>query len=123
MPRRLFAIALLVCGCGTNVTFTALDGAPRRPRLPPGAQVDVYLSAPPNRPYHDVGLLEAEQMSEFSVDETRDMLRKMRGEAARYGCDAIYVKGVGAHGQTSVFLDGNAASVKAVSATCIRYND
>ena len=116
----LITTALVVCGCGTEVQYTALVRTPRTaPRSP--ESVKVYLSSPPKRPHHDVGLLEAEQMSEFSWDNTRDMIRKMRETAARVGCDAIFVKGVGSNTDRFLGVTDSPSSTKTVTATCIRY--
>ena len=81
----------------------------------------VYLSSPSKRPHRDVGLLEAEQMSEFSWDDTRDMINKMRETVAWVGCDAIFVKGVGSNTDRFLGVTDSPSSIKTVIATCIRY--
>ena len=73
MPRGLATLittALIVCGCGTDVQYTALVRTPRTEARSPQS-VKVYLSSPPKRPHRDVGLLEAEQMS-GSAGTTRE---------------------------------------------------
>ena len=123
MPRGLAALitaGLIVCGCGTDVQYTALVRTPRAAARSPES-VKVYLSGPPKRPHRDVGILEAEQMSEFSGDDTRDMIWKMRETAARVGCDAIFVKGVGSNAHGFLGVTDTPSSTKTVTATCIRY--
>jgi hypothetical protein len=125
MPRglvTLIATALIVCGCGTDVHYTALVRTPRGDARSPES-VKVYLSSPPSRPHRDIGLLEAEQSSEFSLDSTRDMIRKMRERAARIGCDAIFVKGVGSNTNRFLGVSDSPSSTKTITATCIRYDD
>jgi hypothetical protein len=124
MPRRLATLitvtVLILCGCGTDVQYTALVRTPRVAARSPQS-VKVYLSSPPKRPHRDVGLLEAEQMSEFSWDNTRDMINKMRETAARVGCDAIFVKAVGSNTDRFLGVTDSPSSTKTVTATCIRY--
>lgn len=118
----LITCGLLVGGCGTTVTFTRIGYTYSAPKQSPG-DVDVYLSEPPQRRHRDVGLLEAEQQSDMSLDDTRAMLGKLREEAARYGCDAIFVKGVGANTGATLGLSDHPSSTKTITATCIGYTD
>lgn len=101
-----------------------MAGASGLHRGRPVQSVDVYLSGPPRRPYRDVGLLEAEQETDLSLDGTRDMIHKLRARAARIGCDAICLNNVGSHTAPALAFDINhASSVKTIAATCIRYLD
>jgi hypothetical protein len=122
MARRLLLLALLVCGCGTSVSYTPLRAYHRGPRRSPEA-VDVYLSSPPTEPHVDVGLLEAEQESDLSLDGTKEMLTALRNAAARAGCDAMFVKGVGSNAEAGLLITDHPSSVKTITATCIRYTD
>ena len=121
MPRKLLILALLVCGCGTYVNYTPLRrvarGEPRSPQ-----SVDVYLTSPPTEPHVDVGILEAEQESDLSLDDTREMLIALRKEAGRRGCDAIFVKGFGTNTSGGVFTTA-VSSTKTITATCIHYTE
>ena len=124
MPRELatfIAIALIVGGCGTDVQYTALVRTPREAGRSPES-VKVFLSSPPKRPHRDVGILEAQQMSEFSWDDSRDMIRKMRETAAQVGCDAIFVKGIGSNTDRFLGVTDSPSSTKTMTATCIRYD-
>ena len=113
-------LALLLSGCGTIVNYTSLRTVPRgEPRLP--EEVEVFMTSPPKEPHVDVGILEAQQESDLSVDTTRDMLALLRQEAARRGCDAMFVKGFGSNAQGSILAPDVASSVKTITATCIRY--
>ena len=125
MPRGLTPLIttlLILCACGTDVQYTALVRTPRTTARSPES-VKVYLSSPPKRPHRDVGLLEAEQMSEFSWDNSRDMIRKMRETAAQVGCDAIFVKGIGSNTDRFLGVTDSPSSTKTMTATCIRYGD
>jgi hypothetical protein len=124
MARNLLIVswALLLGGCGTAISYTPVadigdDAEPKK-----GSEVDVYMSGPPDRPYRDVGLFEAEQETDFSLDDTREMLRKLRRKAGALGCDAIYVNGVGSKAAPIAGVDFRYTdSVKTLAATCIRY--
>src|SRR6478752_1789180 len=111
-------ITLLVGGCGTTVTFTRIGDTFHAPKQSPG-DVDVYLSEHPQRRHRDVGLLEAEQQSDMSLDDTREMLIKLREEAARCGCDAIFVKGVGSTTGATLGISDHPSSTTTITATCI----
>jgi hypothetical protein len=120
----LLTIALLTCGCGSTVRYTPVVRSAGLHRGRPVQSVDVYLSGPPTRPHRDLGLLEAKQESDLSLDGTRAMLHKLRARAARIGCDAISLNSVGSRTAPALAVDiSHASSVKTVTATCIRYLD
>jgi hypothetical protein len=118
----LLTLGFLVGGCGTTVTFTRIGYAAGAPKSSP-LDVDIYLSDPPQRRHRDVGLLEAEQESDMSLDDTREMLRKLREAAAEHGCDAMFVKGVGSNTGATLGLSDHPSSTKTITATCISYTD
>jgi len=126
MSLRLLACLGFSCsvGCGTVVTETPLNAAPREltPRAP--ESVEVYSSAPPSRPHVDVALLEAEQ-SELGSGGGAVMVRRLRERAGKMGCDAVFISGISTrdgepHGSDLYFLDPGSRSVHA---TCIAYVD
>ena len=122
MTRKILLLALLVCGCGTSVSYTPLRTYHRGPRRSPEA-VDLYMSSPPTEPHVDVGILEAEQDSDLSVDGTMVLRAALRPAPARAGCDAMFVKGIGSDTQAFLGITDHPSSVKTITATCIRYTD
>lgn len=116
---------VLVAGCGTYVTATPLnnaswEGAPR-----PSSRVEVFASGPPQRPYRDVALLEAEQTHGLNEQGTPLMLERLREQAREIGCDAIVLGGFterdGAQPGTGWhLLDPGATTLRA---TCIVYRE
>lgn len=122
MTRKILLLALLMWGCGTSVSYTPLRAYPRGPRRSPEA-VDLYVSGPPTEPHVDVGILEAEQESDLSLDGTQEMLAELRKAAARAGCDALYVKGIGSTTHATLLVTDHPSSVKTITGTCIRYTD
>ena len=95
---RCIGLALLLTGsalvgCGTRVDYTPLrapTGA-MTPRSP--AEVEVFLTQKPSRPYVEVGLLEARQESTMSLDGQSGIIAELREEAAEIGCDGLIVTG------------------------------
>ncbi len=120
--RSFTLIAFLAAGCGTAISTTTINPAPRPLRPRPAETVQIFSSGPPQRPYIDVALLEAEQETGFSFDNTPEMLSHLRVRAAQMGCDGIVLGGVTHAGDVvaSVATDAS-ASKKGITATCIVY--
>jgi hypothetical protein len=87
VPKLLALV--LVTGCGTTVSATMLNESPKPLFARPPASVEMFVSAPPSRPYVDVALLEAEQQSDMSIDGTDAFIHKLRDHAATLGCDGV----------------------------------
>jgi hypothetical protein len=106
----LVAVSLL-SGCGSYFSYAELNPAP--PGHPPRAAeaVDVYSSAPPTRAHVDVRVIEA--LQGFG-EGTNGVVSKLRAEAGREGCDAIYLRGVHM---------GTMQNAGRASATCLMYTD
>lgn len=78
-------------GCGTVLKVTKLNMPPKQ--ISPRAieSVEVFTSSRPNVPYTEVSLISSQQASEFSTDNTPEIIHKMRLEAANQGCDALII--------------------------------
>ncbi len=87
--RCLYVLLLLLaCGCGTSVSYVPTNTvATQSSRLSP-QQVEVYTTAPPQRPYTEVGYFEAEEGTFGTMEDTMNDLRR---EAARRGCHGLVV--------------------------------
>ena len=116
------AAAFSVAGCGTWVDATPLNAPPHAlsPRAP--ESVEIYASGAPSRPHVDVALLRADQVNRSNADMAT-MMRKLRVQAAKMGCDAIVVSGAteqaGAPtGSSFALLDPGTHSLLA---TCLAY--
>ena len=88
--------------------------------------VTVFVSNSPSKEYVEVGLIEAQQQSAYSNDDKPAIIRQMREEAGRQGCDGLVV--VGANDETRVSGSsyrgtGRVSSVTlhGYRATCIVY--
>jgi len=94
------AIALSACtaGCGTYATETWIAEPPvRASGLERRGRVDVYGSAPPARPYHEVAFIEVQQTHGLNERGTGVMIDRMRTKAAAMGCDAVFLKSTWEH--------------------------
>ncbi|HEY4177354.1 MAG TPA: hypothetical protein VGM90_10995 [Kofleriaceae bacterium] len=90
--RSLLLLALVATGCGTTIRVTEINTAPKPMRSRPPESVEVFTSGPPQgRPYLDIAYLEAEQASQYSVDETQEFIGELRERAAKMGCDGLVV--------------------------------
>jgi hypothetical protein len=86
-PSLLLAFA--VAGCGTAVTTTQLNTAPR-PVTPRSAGcVEIFASGPPQQAYVDVAWLEVDQQDELEGPVYEVMIRRLRERAGELGCDAV----------------------------------
>lgn len=109
-----------LAGCGTSVMETPVNPAPRPLTERPPESVEVFTSGAPERPHVDVMLLEAEQTSNFSVDNTPDFIAELRARAAKIGCDAIVVGGITNATVPSIDMH-TSTSRKGLTASCIVY--
>ena len=106
------------------------------------AEVEVFMNATPPRPWVDVALIEAEQSSEMSDDDTPQFIAKMRVSAAAMGCDGLILGGPTSR-ETESWADvthdvvdtlskkplekpadyGQPVTLRGMVATCIVYRD
>jgi hypothetical protein len=91
--RSSILAMLFVTACGTTTQFAATNHSPRPLSPRPVDSVVVFATGLPDRPFVEVGLIQARQSSEFSVDEMPEILAEMRTEAARQGCDGLVING------------------------------
>jgi hypothetical protein len=91
LPAAVAALAL--CACGVDVTYKPTNSAPRAKQPRSGDAVQVLMSERPARPYLEVGVLEARQRSTFDGGDALELLKALREEAGRRGCEAIIVAG------------------------------
>jgi hypothetical protein len=125
MRHYLVALALSAAACGTAVKTIEINPAPRAMGPRPPQTVEMFTSGPPQRPYVDVALLEAEEESSFSSDKTPEMLTALRERAAQMGCDAVVLGGMTSRdpnlGDAETWLSDDVRGRKGVYATCIVY--
>ena len=82
------SLALVGTGCVTNrVSYRQMNPPPRKLAARPPETVEV-ISIAPQRPYHEVALIEA-LPTNFRVEDSFGALRKVAGES---GCDAVVLR-------------------------------
>jgi hypothetical protein len=125
-------LALVTTGCGTAVQYAPTNTPPVPVQARPPSQVEVFTTQPPKRAYVEVGILEAQQQSEYSMDTRLDVLAKLRQVAGARGCHAILLNGssdkVVGRSQMSVFKgtgsgSGFVTTLEGYRATCLVYTD
>ena len=120
MHRSIYVIAGLAMSCGTSVSFIPLNEPPGPRASKPPEAVEVLTAGPPNRPYVEVGLLEARQDSAYSLDGSARIIAEMRERAAELGCDALVVTGSSDIVQPD-FLSDTVDTLRGYRGTCIVY--
>jgi hypothetical protein len=113
-------VAGALCGCGVDVTYKPTNSAPRAKQPRASDAVQVFMSERPARPHIEVGVLEARERSTFDSSDPLELLKALREEAGRRGCEAIVVAGssdkiVGTGSSGSVGV----ATLKGYRAACI----
>ena len=120
--RRLrwgLALALCLSGCAeTAVTYTPLNGPRPEIKARQPDQLQVFSSAPPERPHMDIGLI---SVQEGDGDETpASLIEILRRTGAERGCDALVLAPPGTTTRPTGLSYAN-RSYQVYSATCIVY--
>jgi len=122
--KSLFlAVALASAGC-VNVDYVPTNPPPHPMRPRPAAEVMVFQTGVPNRPYVEVGYLEVQAQTndpEFLIDQLRE-------EAGERGCDGVVFIGSNDSPSVHATVTGSAATVrttknKGYRAVCVVYRD
>jgi hypothetical protein len=117
-----WGLVLTVClvGCAeTTVTYTPLNTPPHALHARAPEQIQVFSSAPPERPHVDVGLISVE---EGLVDETpASLIADLRQSAAQRGCDALQLAPPSTTTRPTGPVLSDDGSYQVYSATCIVY--
>jgi hypothetical protein len=99
-------------------------GSTREARNPD--DVEVFMTGPPNRPYREIGYVEAQQDSLYSTDDQAEIFRRLRESAALNGCDGVVVQSADATaGGGSVYKGTGSVAVgtlRGYRGVCIVWN-
>ncbi|MDC0712364.1 hypothetical protein POL68_28130 [Stigmatella sp. ncwal1] len=90
--RSLLLLAAALCGCGTRIAYIPTNAPPRAMQAHSPDSVQIFTTQQPERPYVEVGLIEAQQES-HSVDTEETVFTRLREEAAHRGCDGLVLLG------------------------------
>ena len=91
--RSSLVTVLVLTACGTTAQFAATNPSPRPLTARAAETVSVFATGLPDQPFVEVGIIQARQSSEFSVDELPEILAERRVEAGRRGCDGLVING------------------------------
>jgi hypothetical protein len=114
---------MTIAACGSSIRATEINSPPRPLAARTPESVEVFTSGAPARPHMDLAYYEAQQASEFSSDDTRDFIVKLRADAAKRGCDGLVVGGITHETTSTIFDEHQPRSNKGLTATCIVYTD
>lgn len=80
-------------GLRHRIQFVPTNPPPRQlvPRSPESVQT--FDVRPPERPFVEIGMLEARRKSAYSSADMADIVAAMRKEAGKKGCDALVITG------------------------------
>lgn len=124
-PNLIVMGLIFLTGCGTTIKITKLNSPTRQlsPRSPDS--VEVFTSTKPSIPYIEVSLISSQQASDFSNDDTPEIIQKMRIEAANQGCDALIINMTNdsVSGSTGGKYGGSVDTLKGFHGTCVVYKN
>ncbi len=94
----VWVCGLLAWACGTSVAFTPLNPPPHPVVAKSAQDVVVYMGKQPDRPFIEIGMIEAQQRAGGGGSEA--VIQDARAEAALRGCDGLII--LGSHDRTAV---------------------
>ncbi len=118
--RRWVALGLLLFtfGCGgTSLSYSPTAPPPRKLKKKSPEKVAIYTTSTPRRSYVEIGILEAQQESNWRSHDIKGIIGKMREAAGKLGCDALVVLGSNNAATGGAFT----TTVKGYRASCVVY--
>jgi hypothetical protein len=112
-------LAVFLIGCGTDLDVVRVN-SPARLMCPKGIyQVQMFVGAPPPRPFMSIGMIQARQQT-YSSTSKEEMIRQIRERAAEWGCDGVIINGPNNGTAGSEY---GAWTLDGISSTCIQFTD
>jgi hypothetical protein len=118
----ILALSLLLAGCGTKVEYVKTKAPPHALAERPSSEVEVFMTGIPDKPFVEIGFIETQQSSAYSLDNSEAIFGKLREEAGRQGCDAVIL--LGDNDATEMHFAGGvggASTLKGYRAACAVY--
>ncbi|MCA9563287.1 MAG: hypothetical protein KC561_07350 [Myxococcales bacterium] len=119
MKAILTVLLLTLTGCATQVSYVPTNSPPRPMVARSPQSVDVFTSGVPDRPFSEVGLLNAR---EGAADDYGQMVAALREAAGQYGCDGVIITGTENEVSTNWYNDDVESRLN-LYGTCIVYLD
>jgi hypothetical protein len=109
----------LVSGCGIQTSYVPTATSPQGTVPRAIADVEVFLSTKPDRPYQEVGMLEVQAQSPLDGGASK-LVNELRRAAANAGCDGVVISG-----SNDAVIGGTTgvATLKGYRGTCILFKD
>jgi hypothetical protein len=118
--RCALVFGIWLSGCAeTTVTYTPLNVPPHELRARRPEQIEVFSSAPPERPHVDVGLISVQEGT-GGYETPATLVWALRQSGAEKGCDALLLAPPSST-NTPTDLISVERSFQVYSATCIVY--
>lgn len=119
---------LLVTACGTTTRFVATNSSPRPLTPRPPETVTLFAAGLPDRPFVEIGIIQARQSSTLSSDDMPEILDELRAEAGRRGCDGVVINGTNdkQSSTATIFARGSrssSATLEGFWGTCIMFRE
>lgn len=121
MRTRFSLLLLAAVGCGPKISTVALNAPPHPLTARSAADVEVFTTRLPERPYAEVAVFSA------SEGKANDHIGALRARAGNYGCDGLVFTVMPSQDDTEVStgkpgelsVTSNATTVGSSSATCV----
>jgi hypothetical protein len=118
----LRALGLWLSACGSSTEFLETAPPPSAYHHVAAEDVEVFTVTRPSRPFREAGVIETRRASEFSTDNSADVMATLRRAAGARGCDGVILTGssdtvVGAMSRNGGYM----TTLKGYRATCIVY--
>ena len=114
----ILSLSVGVVGCGTWVTDTQINPAPRPLSGRGYESVEVFSSAPPARPHVALALLKVEQDRSTDDHPSELMVQRLRERAGAMGCDVVFIGATQELAAPDLVFTGS----RTMSATCLVYS-
>lgn len=115
----LALLALAACGTAASVIRT---NAPPRPLAPRSSEsVEVITTGRPSRPSVEVAIIEVQQQSIYSTDDTAAVFQALRNQAAQTGCDALFL--IGSNDAVQGGYNNATGTAKGYRGACLVWTD
>jgi hypothetical protein len=109
----------MLSACGTAMAWMPLNEPPHPLTPKTTSAVELFQTQTPEKPYVEVGMIQAGLQSAFSSADEFAILDQIRTDAARRGCDGVIITGRDKRADVSEFAVSE--RTQSINGTCIVY--